>query len=41
MITSQHNTRKLIGRSTLIATGMLTGGLGGALFVILAAATGI
>lgn len=41
MITTQHNSRKLIGRGTLIATGMLTGGLGAALFVLLAAATGI
>jgi len=41
MITTQHTPLKLIGRSTVIATGMLTGGLGAALFVLLAAATGI
>jgi len=41
MIATRHNPRKLIGRGTLIATGMLTGGLSAALFVLVAAATGI
>jgi len=41
MITTQHNPRKLIGRGTVIATGMLTGGLSAAVLVLLAAATGI
>ncbi|MDA0785882.1 MAG: hypothetical protein O3B37_06290 [Proteobacteria bacterium] len=41
MIDTRHNSRKLIGRGALIATGMLTGGLSATLFVLVAAATGI
>lgn len=41
MSSTQHDSRKLLRRVTLIATGMATGGLSAALFVFLAAATGI
>lgn len=40
MITTQHNSRKFIGHSALLAAGMVTGGLAAALVVLLAAATG-
>jgi len=41
MITTPIKPRKLIGHGTLIASGLLTGGLSAALFILLAAATGI
>jgi hypothetical protein len=41
MITTQINARKLIGHGALIGTGLFTGGLSAALFILLAAATGI
>lgn len=40
MIAPTHNSRKMIGHSAMIVTGMLTGGLSAALVVLLAAATG-
>lgn len=41
MITMPTNPRRLIGQGTLIASGLLTGALGAALIILLAAATGI
>lgn len=41
MIDTRHNTRRLIGHGTLIVAGMTTGGLGAALLILLAAATGL
>ncbi len=41
MMIAQHNSLKLIGHGTLIVTGMLTGGVGAAVIVLFAAATGI
>ena len=40
MIDTQHNARTLIRHGSLIITGLVTGGLGAALLVLLAAATG-
>lgn len=41
MIATQHNTRNLLGYGTVIVSGMLVGGLGAALWVLWAAATGL
>lgn len=38
MTQTQHASLKLIGHGTLIAAGLLTGGLGAAVLILLAAA---